>query len=177
MPRPSYLMKRGNIFWWRRRPPSSLRLREAHRARYSGAEAPSTISSATGHLAVSLRTSCPREARWRAAGVSALFEYGWQQFEHAMNQHAPGHDATDFQQVFAQQLLEILRANVEQATRLSEQFLPAPQHNAAQHAIDSASRRQIVKAVPVPPAGKQQSSSLNDPEFEAALVELADREG
>lgn len=93
-----------------------------------------------------------------------------------MNQHTPRSEGENLWQVFAQQLLHILRANVEQAARLSEQLLPASRQSAAQQAINSVSRREIAATLPALPA-KETNSSLGDPEFEAALMEMVEREG
>lgn len=72
MPKTPYLAKRGGVWWRRRRPPSLPRLGNLRLTIGAVDGASATDRPARGHLAVSLRTGCLREARRRAARIAAL---------------------------------------------------------------------------------------------------------
>jgi hypothetical protein len=81
----SHLFRRGGIYWWRRRIPVGLRAsRDCDRAVNAplrtgpiGLPPDARKIRLPTHLTLSLRTSCPREARRRAARVTALCDDVW----------------------------------------------------------------------------------------------------
>lgn len=99
MARMAYLTRRGGIFWFRRRPPQ-LRIREKGLLGSSGPNATRARPPAQAHLALSLRTRCPIEARRRAARVAAIFEFAWQRYEIAAS-HIPPAEEARFREPFA----------------------------------------------------------------------------
>ncbi len=175
MGRTAFLTRRGGRWWFRRRPPrlnpplSSI-----------GKDIPGACDMRRrDHLALSLRTACPREARRRAARLAALFEFGWARYEQAM-QDRPELAGANLQQEFAKGLIGLLRAHVDMVEQLSNTAMSEPARLAAQEQLEAGSRRAIGAAVPQAaeaPSPRKSSSLIDDPEFEAALLELADQRG
>lgn len=175
MPKSPYVMKRGNTFWFRRRPLiAQLSRRALVGYRPHDIPNPDHLTPSLGHLAVSLRTTCPHEARRRASHVNALFEYGWQRYDRALNNDR---SHPDNPQQFAQGLLDILREQTKQMSILLDRSAPPAQVAAAQDRIDREARQRVDTMTPAPGRTEKPSTSIDDPEFEAALLDLADREG
>jgi hypothetical protein len=81
-----HLVRRGGVYWWRRRIPAELLTasRDCDRGvnhRFMpgavGGSPNARASRGRTHLALSLRTRCPREARRRAIRLTALCDYAW----------------------------------------------------------------------------------------------------
>jgi len=180
----AFVIRRGGVFWFRRRPPL-LRLRLHYSLGQTGlnGETPGA-SVARGHLSLSLRTGCPLEARRRAARIGLLFEFGWAAYEKAMIQTPPQDGAAGLQQEFARGLLEVLRKNVAQAETLMALAAPDGVKATALDQNDAASRREIA-AIAQPSAAAAEAAAqaarcrnpFDDPEFEAAVVEFAEQNG
>jgi len=126
-------------------------------------------------IALSLRTSCRIEARRRGARLASVFE------DH-LAARGRWMDGGDLGAEFARKMLDILREQVSAVARASETAARqaavseslARQLEARPHAIASAAPSPMTPAVTTRPAT---ASKIDDPEFEAALMELADREG
>jgi hypothetical protein len=65
MSRTPYLVKRGHMFWWRRRKPVFTLRQSSGGTEDLSKRTHGTLSKAPGHFAVSLRTS----VRWKPAGA------------------------------------------------------------------------------------------------------------
>jgi integrase len=81
-----HLVRRRGVYWWRRRIPAELRAASSDcdlgvndRFMPEGEGPPPDTRALRGrsHVAVSLRTRCPREARRRAVRLTALCDYAW----------------------------------------------------------------------------------------------------
>ncbi len=177
----AFLIKRGNIYWFRRRPPVLRLLGNGPFTDQRATASSERQHTARRHLALSLRTSCAREARRRAARVAALFEFGWSRFEAAMNKAAHVDGGPDFQQAFARQMLDYMQQNVELVRQLTNAALPDAALAVELDRNDARTRRAIAQAVPVPAKHaaptEEDDSPFDDPEFEAALLKMADDQG
>jgi hypothetical protein len=86
----------------------------------------------------------------------------------------------NLQQEFAKGLIGLLRAHVDMVEQLQKKAMSEPARLAAQERLEAGSRRAIAAAVPQAaeaPAPKKSSSLIDDPEFEATLLQLADDRG
>jgi hypothetical protein len=169
MPNNQYLTRRGNVFWWRRRPPS-LQLRQSPTLSYCDATK-TKARAELPHIAISLRTSSRVEARRRATRVNSLFEFGWERYEARMSNE----DSFDFQKQFAVDLMATLRISVEQMSKLQDHLLSDPSRVRAQDEFESESKRAIKKHIPG--SGEDSRSKIDDDDLENALVQLAEDRG
>jgi hypothetical protein len=74
MPKIPYLVKRGHVFWWRRRKPVFMSRQPSHDIEKTRMQADGGTSRGAGHFAFSLRTTCPKEAGRRSAQMNLVFE-------------------------------------------------------------------------------------------------------
>jgi hypothetical protein len=81
-----HLVRRGGVYWWRRRIPTELLpasrtcdkgVNHRFMCEAVGRSPDTRASRDRTHLALSLRTRCPREARRRAVRLTALCDYAW----------------------------------------------------------------------------------------------------
>uniref|UniRef100_UPI003F71FD80 DUF6538 domain-containing protein n=1 Tax=Roseinatronobacter sp. TaxID=1945755 RepID=UPI003F71FD80 len=77
MGRIAYLSKRGRVWWFRRRYPALFVTRSQSHQNSTLSEEKVSRAQAQGHLAVSLKTSSPREARLLGARLCDHFERAW----------------------------------------------------------------------------------------------------
>ncbi len=176
MARTPYLVKRGNMFWWRRRKPVFMFSKPFHDADDSCTEAGPISLGVLGHFAVSLRTTCPKEASRRAACMNLLFEEKRQSIETAVSRNDGMSDQSYLHRAVAD-MAATLRA---QAEMLASQMVSNGPTIVAALPQEQAVHPTPTGAPPQAPAaaiGARSESKIDDPEFERAILEMADREG
>lgn len=173
-----YLTRRGRVFWFRRRPPA--RALHGSLTPSRSTESDARRNTAPGHMAISLRTQCPFEARRRGARILALFEFGWAAYERVMSQTPKAPDDPAFQRSFMLGMLEVLQRNVAQTGHLIQHVLPEAARLGQLDLLDAQSRREILALVPTAPAPTEPTGAdccYDDPAFLAAVLETAERQG
>lgn len=179
-----YLFRRGGVWWWRRRLPRPHGAHPPLRPRVLGSPEHGHVPQLT--LALSLRTACRAEARRRGARLSACFEDAVAAGKARMD------GAAEMQASFARDLLALLREQVAQlAAQMAAQQAASSEALARQTELSLALVNKLgappgpavtANAAPRPASGTASpapapAGSIDDPEFEAALMELADRNG
>lgn len=189
-----YLVKRGNMFWWRRRMPVFTFAQGPCGTRTSCPKTDGIATKAPRHVAVSLRTSCPKEAGRRAARMTLLFEEQKRGIETALSGVERMSDERYIDRAMAD-MAATLRAQAEMMARQMVSVAPpasvAPIALAAPPApvakiAPEASARELDLPPTLPHAPQRASTAtpvaqtpsiLDDPEFERALLDMADRGG
>ncbi|WP_209428490.1 DUF6538 domain-containing protein, partial [Pararhodobacter sp. SW119] len=181
MGRAAFLTKRGNCYWFRGRIPVVAPC-DMHGIAYSLGVSRTTPKRADlGHITLSLRTSCPREARRRAIRLAALFEHAWTLFEDAA-QRDKKMEEPESRRKIARALLQIMQDNTAIARRVSDNFLPSSEESRSLERADAHSRVRIQSLFPPEEAPVAQAGAtprisdnpLDDPEFIAALEDQID---
>ncbi len=120
MPKVPYLVKRGHVFWWRRRRPLFTLPQPSPGTDEASTAAGDSKVGGPGHFALSLRTPCPREAGRRVAALNLLFEEQRRRIEAAM----AGEDGMSDQHFVERAMADMAAALRAQAEMLARQMSP-----------------------------------------------------
>ncbi|WP_323768544.1 site-specific integrase [Antarctobacter sp.] len=176
MPKTPYLVKRGHMFWWRRRKPVFILPQPFHGTEKSCTDTDGSSFRASGHFAVSLRTTCPKDAGRRAARMNLLFEEKRRSIETAMSRDDGMSDQSYLDRAMAD-MAATLRAQAEMMARQMASATPATVLAAPQEQVVAPDQKATPARAPAAKTAAPAKSRIDDPEFERAILEMADREG
>jgi hypothetical protein len=164
MPKIPYLAKRGHMFWWRRRKPVFILPQPSRGTETPCTDTDDSIVPVPGHFAVSLRTTCPKEAGRHAARMNLLFEEKRRSIEAFMSRGDGMSDESYLERAMAD-MAATLRAQAEMMARQIESPTPAPMvaqpQNpvSAQDPVATPARARDAQTAPGPKAGSTTRSS------------------
>ena len=176
MPKIPYLAKRGHMFWWRRRKPVFILPQPSRGTETPCTDTDGAIVPVPGHFAVSLRTTCPKEAGRRAARMNLLFEEKRRSIEAVMSRGYGMSDQCYLDRAMAD-MAATLRAQAEMMARQMASPTPAPMAAQPQNPVAAQDPGATPAPAPAAKTGPRAKSRIDDPEFERAILEMAEREG
>jgi hypothetical protein len=176
MPKTPYLVKRGHVFWWRRRKPVFMSRQPSHDIHKTRMRADGGMSGAAGHFAFSLRTTCPKEAGRRSARMNLVFEEKRRRVEAVMSRDDGMTDQSYLERAMAD-MAATLRAQAEMMARQMASEAPATGIAPPQQQVTGPAPSAKAPQAPTDAPRALASSRIDDPEFEQAILEMADREG
>ncbi len=171
-----YLVKRGNMFWWRRRKPVFTLLQPSCGTEKACARTDRGRFRTPGHFAISLRTPCLKEAGRRAARLNHLFEEKRRSIEIARSGDVGMSDQSYLERAMAD-MAATLRAQAEMMARQMEAGNPTVSVATSQAPMMVPAQTTTPPRVQPEANSTQSSNRIDDPEFERAILEMADREG